>query len=306
MVQQLGRAAFVMATLWIVGCATPGKESACLLDQTVDTPDGEQLVADCYPGTGPAIVFVHGWSQSRDVWQHQVEAFAGSNTVITYDLRGHGDSTRPSLPSSYRGEWTPATDLEAVLSRFAVDEFFLVGWSFGAIVASNATVYLGPDRVKGLVLVAGAMESGTDRVTQNFGPLFAELAPLTTSGPRDEEMAAVHRFLQDSYLFGDWPSALYERVFAANVSLSPLERATVAERPSQTFIEEVNRLNIPVALIHGEDDPIFSADSSVQTDAELQQSILIIYERTGHWPFIEQASRFNADLKQFVDEQGRP
>ena len=246
-------------------------------------------------------MFIHGWSQSRVVWEEQVREFAGFRKRITYDLRGHGDSARPREKSAYMGEWTPGKDMEAILAAFGVEEAILVGWSFGAIVAANSAVYLGPERVRGLVLVSGSIESGTPGNFENFGPLFRELGPMTQAGTLDEEKKVVHRFLSGSYLAGNWPPELYGKVFDANMRLTPLQRFTVASRPMQSFAEGINKIGIPVTLIHGEQDPVFLAESSRQAHAKLQNSSLHIYEDTGHWPFLEQSMRFNRDIREFAD-----
>lgn len=298
----------VLGAVQLAGCssgrelsADPVKSDPCRQSQQILTRDREWLVADCYPGKEPAIVFIHGWSQSRVVWEKQIAAFAGSRSLVSYDLRGHGDSARPQEASSFLGDWIPAQDLKAVLDHFGIEQAVLVGWSFGSIVAANSAVFLGSERIRGVVLVSGTVESGTQRNLENFGPLMTELAPMSQPAPIEREKAAVHRFLSESYRFGSWPEGLYERVFDANMRLTAAERSLVAQRPRQVFADDLNRLGIPVLLIHGADDPVFSAESSRQGHADLDNSVLNIYEDTGHWPFIEQASRFNSDLRSFIE-----
>src|SRR2546422_6098984 len=48
-----------------------------------------------WAGTGPAALFVHGWTCNRTFWKRQVHAFRDRYTVITVDLRGHGESSHP-------------------------------------------------------------------------------------------------------------------------------------------------------------------------------------------------------------------
>lgn len=275
----------------------------CERSQRIRTPDDEWIVADCYSGAEPAIVLIHGWSQSRVVWAKQIAALAGTRKLITYDLRGHGDSARSDDPNFYLEQWTPARDLEAVLNGFGVSQAVVVGWSFGSVVAANSAVYLGATRIPRLVLVSGTTESATPRNAANFGPLFAALGAMTEDSEIELERAAVHRFLSQSYRAGSWPRDLYHMVFEANMRLTSAERSVVAQRPEQYFANDLVRLGVPVLLIHGAEDPVFSARSSRQAHAELPNSDLLIYEATGHWPFIEQASRFNADVLRFVDAE---
>ena len=53
------------------------------------------------PG-GPALLFIHGWSQSDLCWLNQVRGdLAGTFRIVTFDLRGHGLSEKPSGPEQY-------------------------------------------------------------------------------------------------------------------------------------------------------------------------------------------------------------
>lgn len=46
-------------------------------------------------GAGPAALLIHGWTCNRSFWERQVAALRAHHTVITVDLRGHGESTPP-------------------------------------------------------------------------------------------------------------------------------------------------------------------------------------------------------------------
>ena len=53
-------------------------------------------------GTGPPVLLLHGWPDTKDVWRHQVPALlAGGYRVITADLRGFGGSSRPTAVDAY-------------------------------------------------------------------------------------------------------------------------------------------------------------------------------------------------------------
>ena len=47
-------------------------------------------------GTGPAIVFTHGFGRTGETWAAQVDALAGDHHVVTWDMRGHGRSEAPA------------------------------------------------------------------------------------------------------------------------------------------------------------------------------------------------------------------
>jgi non-heme chloroperoxidase len=66
---------------------------------TVKTPDGLTISAQEWGNpTGPEILFIHGFSQSHLSWMRQVDSdLAKEFRIITYDLRGHGNTSR-SIP----------------------------------------------------------------------------------------------------------------------------------------------------------------------------------------------------------------
>ena len=47
-------------------------------------------------GAGPHVTLVHGLLMNSKVWRNQVESLARTHRVLTYDLRGHGESEKPA------------------------------------------------------------------------------------------------------------------------------------------------------------------------------------------------------------------
>ena len=88
---------------------------------------------------GPAIVFVHGWSQSQLCWSRQVAGpLADTFRLVTFDLRGHGKSGKPHDPVAYGGE--TVRDAIRLLDHLGIRRAHLVGYSLGAIVTAKLAV----------------------------------------------------------------------------------------------------------------------------------------------------------------------
>ena len=83
-------------------------------------------------GSGPAVVFIHGWSCSGRFFQRQLPYFARSHRVVIPDLRGHGRSEK-----TLSGHTLPqyAEDLRELFGSLSLERPVLVGWSMGAEVA---------------------------------------------------------------------------------------------------------------------------------------------------------------------------
>ena len=106
-------------------------------------------------GSGPAVIFVHGWTCDESSWQNQVPAFSTQYRVITLDLPGHGKSDLPK-DGKFSMELF-ARAVEAVRSEAKVERAVFVGHSMGTpVIRTYATMY--PSHVAGLVLVDGLVQ----------------------------------------------------------------------------------------------------------------------------------------------------
>lgn len=102
-------------------------------------------------GDGPDVVLIHGLGQRLEEWRWQKESLRQNGyRVLTYDLRGHGES-------EWRDEevtiHTYANDLNRLLQSLAIEKAHLVGLSMGGAVA-QAFYRAHPDKVQSLVLAA--------------------------------------------------------------------------------------------------------------------------------------------------------
>jgi pimeloyl-ACP methyl ester carboxylesterase len=106
-------------------------------------------------GSGPAMIFVHGWTCDESSWGGQVPTFSKGYRVITLDLPGHGKSDLPKDGKFSMALFARA--VEAVRSEAKVERAVLVGHSMGTpVIRTYATMY--PSRVAGLVLVDGLVQ----------------------------------------------------------------------------------------------------------------------------------------------------
>ena len=106
-------------------------------------------------GTGPTIVFVHGWTCDLSSWDQQVPAFSKKYRVVTLDLPGHGKSPLPKDGKLSMDLFARA--VEAVRVENKADRMVLVGHSMGGpVIRQYAHLY--PAHVAGLVAVDGPLD----------------------------------------------------------------------------------------------------------------------------------------------------
>lgn len=118
-------------------------------DNFAISSDGVKISYHVEGEGSPAIVFVHGWSNNRSIWDAQVSHFAEKYKVVAVDLAGFGES------GNNRDAWTIeafGADVAGVINKLDLDQVVLVGFSMGGpVVIETANQESG--RVIGVVLV---------------------------------------------------------------------------------------------------------------------------------------------------------
>lgn len=141
-----GRLVWLLCLL--VGCAT-GEPDRPVTTGDVLSADGVSIRYEARGRGDPAIVLVHGWTNSRRIWGDHPKTLSRSNRVVVLDLAGHGES------GAGRTEWTMdafGEDVVAVVERLGLEDVVLVGFSMGGAVVLEAAERL-PERVLGVVFV---------------------------------------------------------------------------------------------------------------------------------------------------------
>lgn len=98
--------------------------------------DGVEIEADVR-GDGPAVLLLHGYPESRAMWNEVAPALAEHRTVVAADLRGYGASGKPqpSADGSTYAKRTMAEDQRELMRSLGFDTFDVVGHDRGARVA---------------------------------------------------------------------------------------------------------------------------------------------------------------------------
>ena len=115
------------------------------------TNRGQRIAYDVF-GSGPAIVFQHGFLSNRQSWKERgyVARFVDNYKIITVDSLGHGDSDKPEQPEHY-ARIKRAADIAAVLDAENIDRAHYVGYSMGGWMGMGVLRYH-PDRLLSLTL----------------------------------------------------------------------------------------------------------------------------------------------------------
>src|SRR5208282_5111277 len=113
--------------------------------------DGVELAFGYWPGRGAPVVALHGLTASHMNFVGIAERLAGRYALFALDLRGRGDSDKPTGPYGFVQH---ARDVAAAMRAMGLGASIITGHSMGAFVAT-ALAAQEPSLVSGLVLIDG-------------------------------------------------------------------------------------------------------------------------------------------------------
>ena len=125
----------------------------------VEGAGGVRLAYETH-GRGPVVILIHGGGMDRRMWDPHVTELARDFTVVTFDVRGHGQSGRPMRPEDYAMD-RYVEDLHRLADAVGAKRFSIWGFSLGASIGINAAAR--SDRID-RALIAGS----------HFGRIFTE------------------------------------------------------------------------------------------------------------------------------------
>lgn len=250
--------------------------------------------------TGPAILFIHGWSQCDMCWGAQVASpLADRFRMVTFDNRGHGMSEKPLDPGSYTNPQLWADDIAAVIEHTRLAQPVLVAWSYGGFIIADYLRTHGEAGIAGVDLVGGAVLLRPPSFEQ-IGPGFLTHAPDASTPDLRSSIPAMLRFLR-ACTARPLDDELWRTALCWNMAVpAEIRGALIAREIDATDI--LTGLSLPVLVTHGRADAIILPSMAEHVLAHCKSAIPSWYDGVGHMPFIEDAERFNLELATFVEQ----
>jgi len=283
----------VVLTAWL---GSAWGAAAMTKHYTVTAPDGVALaVQEAGDPDGPAIVFIHGLLGSRLNWEQQTSSPALQGyRMVTYDLRGHGLSGQPHDAEAYRDGRRYADDLAAVLKASGARRPALVGWSLGGVVISNYLAAYGDAGISGAVYVDAVIELSAALITPH-PDVYAGLA----SDDLATHLDAIRTFL--ALCFHVQPDGATFSRLQSGAAMASWTMTRTTPTMAVHASTGLPKATVPVLAIYGAQDALVQVQPSLARARELNPRVrALIYEHSGHAPFLEEPARFNHDLATFM------
>ena len=255
-------------------------------------------------GTGSAIVLIHGFGNTGDMWVPLAADLARDHTVVVPDLRGMGLSAKAA--SGY-DKWTQAADVRAVLTMLNIDKAIIVGHDIGTMVAyAYAARYR--DKTDKLVVMDAPVPgiAPWDEIVRD-----PRLWHFDFGGPDAERLVeGRERIYLDRFWneFAGTPSKIDEatrRHYAQIYAQPGAMRAAFAQFQSirkdadDNKAQMATKLTMPVLAVGGAKS--FGAmEAVVMRNAALDVTEVVIAD-AGHWLMEENPAATVKAIRQFVD-----
>jgi haloacetate dehalogenase len=157
---------------------------------TVSSDDGPIEIACQIGGNGPPILLLHGFPQTKAIWEIVAPELAKNYTVVVSDLRGYGESSKPhgkADHSSY-SKRAMATDQHAVMKALGYEKFFLLGHDRGGRVSHRLAMDFPGSVLRLMVLDISPTLTMYDNTTMEFAKGYWHWFFLIQKEPIPETM----------------------------------------------------------------------------------------------------------------------
>ena len=273
-----------------------------LTSNAFTTPDGTVIYYKDW-GTGPAIVFSHGYPLSSDAWENQMMFLLQHGyRVVAHDRRGFGRSSQPGHGYDFN---TFADDLAGLLDALDLAEVALVGHSMGGGEVARYVGRHGEKRLSKLAFVAAVTpfllrtaDNPEGAAIEIFDGMRAAVQADRSQWNKDASIpyysynrdgARLSEGVRDEY----WRQGMTTGVLAAYEAIGAFSETD--------FRNDLERITIPTLILHGSDDQIVPIQISGDRTAKIvRHAELLVYEGAPHGLLATHRDRVNADLLAFL------
>ncbi len=240
-------------------------------------------------GSGPVLVFQHGFLSGAGYWRNQIDYFAQSFNVIATNLPGYGDNAEsPPLDTIEDGAWF-VMDL---LDRLNVGRFSLVGHSMGGMIAQE-TAIIAPQRVQKLILYG----TGPDGLLPGrFESIADSKWRVGHEGKEGTIKTTVASWFLNKEAHPDYPAALE---LAMRVNASTMLAGYSAWQRWRA-VERLDQITAETLIVRGAEDRSYPGRQIDRLLDGIQNSRLRIMPRCSHNAHLENPALFNRIVDEFL------
>ena len=260
-------------------------------------------------GSGQPVVLIHGYPLNGNSWERQVpELLAHGYRVISYDRRGFGRSSQPTVGYDYD---TFTADLHALIEHLDLSDMVLVGFSMGTGEVTRYLATHGSKRVRKAALL-GTIPPFVLKTDDNpdgvDGKVFVDIKAAIANDRYAFFEDFLNNFNNVDVLGG---TRISDRAWQASFNVaagsSPFASYACVDTWLTDFRADLPKIDVPVLVMHGTEDRILPFESTAKRLPALVANLKLIPVKGGPhnigWTHPEQV---NPALLEFLAEGGGP
>jgi pimeloyl-ACP methyl ester carboxylesterase len=251
---------------------------------------------------------IPGWSQSAAEFNRNIEELAKGRRVIALDMRGHGDSPKPS--GGYRIQ-RQAKDLAEVIGALGLESVDLLGHSMGSSIIWSYLDLFGPDKLRKIVVVdqapmVAALPGWTESEKLKYGCLLPDVQSVAGFAGTVRSTLTIEGTVE--ILRGMFTPAMPEDdlhwIAEENLKMPRSAAADLLfDHCLNDWRDVIEATRLPTLVVGGRKS-IFSAESQewiASVNPNARSVIFDVDEGGGHFMFFENPGRFNREVASFLD-----
>jgi 3-oxoadipate enol-lactonase len=239
----------------------------------------------------PVVVLSHALAATGAMWQAQIGVLEETYRVLCYDIRGHGQSRSHQVPVCLDDL---ADDAEELLESLGLDQVQWVGSCLGGMIG-QVLALRSPKRVAGLVL-ANSMAGLTEGARSAW---FERIKLATEQGLEGLHQATLEEWFTESYRLRE-PQRLESSRRQILAGSATGYAGCCQAILGLDHLARLRELDLPTLVVVGAEDTVTPIPTALAMHERIAGSRLEILQSAAHLAVVEQASRFNQILLEFL------
>ncbi len=240
-----------------------------------------------------SVLFIHGFPFNKSMWDEQAGLLSGDHFVVTFDMRGHGES------DAGRGQYLVefyADDVIAIMDHLGLEKTCVCGLSMGGYTAMRA-IDREPHRFSGLILCDTKSSPDTNEAKLNRANQIKTILAGNKSLFADGQIKALFapRSIENKI-----PAVERIRTIIESTSDAALIGTLIALSARMDMTETLPRISAPTLIIVGKQDRITTLTDAGEMHAAIKGSRMAVVHEAGHLSNLENSEEFNAALLKFL------
>jgi len=251
------------------------------------------------------MLTLHGPGFDHTLVRRWLDPLARTCELIYFDQRGCGRSRREDLSQATNATWT--ADAEVLRLSLDLGKVIVFGHSYGGCLAQEYVLAY-PNSVRALILCSTApafdypdvmMTNAQARATPEQFVILQRAFGAPLSG--DDELAQVWRTVLPVYFHAYSPTAAEVLGADLQFSAAALNRVLLELLPTFNTIDRLEQIDVPTLILGGVSDWVTPPTQAHRLAEGIDRSSLVLFQRSGHYPYFEEPERFVAVVDGWLD-----